>query len=330
MPNIVVDGAPLPSTLLTLSHWPNNPSPGPVQRDTSTATVFAWLDGPGAEAGALPAGCVTNNHFDEDGLFGMYALGSPAAAQPHRDLLIDASFAGDFGLVRRPEAARLCFAIESLTDPATSSLDAAVFADRDRVSALYRALLPLLPDLLERLPAYRDHWSAQDEYLAASQALIAEGRVTIEEVPGLDLAIVNIPPDLAARTARRYLTDEPAAVHPFAINTATACSRLLRVQGGCLEFQYRYESWVRLASRRVPLRVDLGPFRDQLNELDGGGWVLEKASEIAPRLYRPDGRPGRLDPARFRAALMDALARGAVAWNPYDWAGPASPRSRCC
>ncbi len=40
-PHIIVDGAPLDSTVLTLSHWPNNQTPDSLQRDTSTATVFA-------------------------------------------------------------------------------------------------------------------------------------------------------------------------------------------------------------------------------------------------------------------------------------------------
>ena len=56
----------------------------------------------------------------------------------------------------------------------------------------------------------------QDAHLAASEALLADGTVTIEELPDIDLAIVRIPPQLAPRPVRRYLEDEQAAVHPFA------------------------------------------------------------------------------------------------------------------
>ena len=107
-PNIVVDGAPLPSSLLTLSHWPNNQSPAAARRDTSTATVFAWLENPEPPVSAT---CVTNNHFDEDGLFSVFALTEPQQSLAMRELLIAASFACEFGVVRRRDAARLCFII---------------------------------------------------------------------------------------------------------------------------------------------------------------------------------------------------------------------------
>ncbi len=61
-PNIIVDGAPLESTVLTLSHWPNNQTDPSLRRDTSTATVFAYLDAPELHQD-VPI--VSNNHFDD-------------------------------------------------------------------------------------------------------------------------------------------------------------------------------------------------------------------------------------------------------------------------
>jgi hypothetical protein len=321
-PNVVVDGAPLPSTVLTLSHWPNNQSPPALRRDTSTATVFAYLDDPVPHPAA---DYVTNNHFDEDGLFSAFALCDPETALRHRELLVSASFAGDFGVVRDRDAARLCFAIESFTDPASSTLPGPTFTDPDRPAALYRAMLQVLPDLLLRLPAASGLWADQDEHLAASRQLLADATVTLEEHPALDLAVVRIPEALAASRARRYLRDEQAVIHPFAINTATAASRILRVQGDRYEFQYRYESWVRLATRRVPLRVDLRGLAAWLNEREGAArWVAEDPNDIAPRLWLPDGGPSRVPYPEFFAALCGALATAPVAWDPYDWQAPAA------
>lgn len=321
LPNIVVDGPPLPSTLLTLSHWPNNQSPPEVRRDTSTATAFAYLDATHLHQ-AVP--WVTNNHFDEDGLFSMFAVTEPERALEDRDLLIAASFAGDFGVVTSPEAARLCFAIEALTDPEVSPLPAEVFADPDRVAALYTVLLESLPPLLRDLrtgwPRFGDLWALQDEHLTASRALLADGVVTLVESPALDLAVVRIPTYLRRRTARRYLRDEFAVVHPFAINSATRCSRILRVQGNHYEFEYRYEGWVQLATRRVVLRVRLEGLAARLNELEGGpGWVAEDPTGTAPRLYRPDGTASTIDLDSFLLELEAALTSAPVAWDPYDW-----------
>jgi hypothetical protein len=321
LPNIVVDGAPLPSTLLTLSHWPNNQSPPAVRRDTSTATAFAYLDTPGLHQ-SVP--WVTNNHFDEDGLFSMYAVTEPARALADRELLIAGSFAGDFGVVTDPDAARLCFAIEAVTDPEVSPLPGDVFAEPDRVAALYTAMLDSLPALLRDFhagwPRFGDLWALQDEHLTASRGLLADGVVTLVEHPALDLAVVRIPAYLRRRTARRYLVDEAAAVHPFAINSATQRSRILRVQGAHYEFEYRYESWVQLASRRVPLRVNLDGLAARLNELDDApGWVAEDPAGTAPRLHRPDGTPSAIPLDTFLLELEAALTSAPVAWDPYDW-----------
>ncbi len=325
-PNIVVDGAPLPASLLTLSHWPNNQSPAAVRRDTSTATVFAWLDTPEPK---ISAPFVSNNHFDEDGLFSVFALTEPQQALAMRELLIAASFAGDFGVVRQRDAARLCFIIEALTDPASSTLPAAVFAAPDRVVALYQAVLPLLPEIVRDLqqgsPRFGALWATQDKHLADSEALLADGSVTIDELADIDLAIVHIPPQLEPRPVRRYLEDELAAVHPFAVNSATRCTRLLRVQGQHYEFEYRYESWLQIVSRRVPLRVRLEGAVERLNELETGApaWIAEEPmTGIVPRLRRSDASPSTLSVDTVVAELRHAFSSAPVAWDPYDWTKP--------
>ena len=322
LPNIVVDGAPLPTTLLTLSHWPNNKSPRALRRDTSTATAFAYLDAVPLHQ-AVP--WVTNNHFDEDGLFSMYAVCEPERALLRRDLLTAASFAGDFGVVTGRDAARLCFVIENLCDPDASILPADTFEEKDRVAALYTAMLDALPALLrdcgDGWPRYGDLWALQDEHLTASQALLTDGVVTVAEQPQLDLAVVRIPAHLRRRQVRRYLEDEFAAVHPFAVNSATACTRILRVQGNHYEFEYRYESWVQLATRRVPLRVHLGGLATRLNELEKGspGWAAQDATDVVPRLTRTDGTPSTIPLETFLLELENALVSAPVAWDPYDW-----------
>jgi hypothetical protein len=322
-PHVVVDGPPQEGTVLTLSHWPGNPTPPALRRDTSTATVFAYLDDPGSHV-AVPA--VTNSHFDEDGLFSAFALGDPEQALASRDLLVAASFAGDFGIVRSRDAARLCFAIETLSDPVQSTLPSGTFTAPDRVAALYGALLPMVPELATRLPAYRALWEEQDEHLARSRELLADAEVTLEELPELDLAIVRIPEtvtrQMGHRTARRYLRPEAAPIHPFAINTATSCSRLLKVQGRRYEFQYRYESWVRLASRRVPLRVSLDGLCRRLNDRETapGTWHADSLTrEMAPVLaLSGDGESGIPFDA-FLGELREALTTAPVVWDPYDW-----------
>ncbi len=324
--NIVVDGAPLPSTVLTLSHWPVNATPERFKRETSTETVLAFLDSREPPAAAA---VVTNNHFDEDGLFSMFVVINPRAALLHRHLLADAARTGDFGMFRSRDAARLCFVIEAHADPRLSPLPRRIFAGSgaQQVAGLYHAMLARLPRFLADPARLRRFWETQDRHLDASEALIDSGRVSIEEEPELDLAIVRIPPELPERTVWRYLQREQAPVHPFAIHNETRCARLVRMQGRCLEFQYRYESWLQIASRRPALRVDLAPLARWLNRRERNGrWVWEHTLALAPRLRLAGGRATSIAPALVLRALREHLRTLPPAWDPYDWV-PARTRA---
>lgn len=330
-PNIIVDGPPQDATVLTLSHWPVNTTPDSLKRDTSTATVFAYLDAPSLHAHAE---CVSNNHFDEDGLFSMFALHQPETAIEHRELLQDAALAGDFGTYTDLEAARLCFVIEAFADQRTSPLPPGTFAgcERQQVASLYRRMLDRLPEILVDIDGFKACWSEPDAHLAESEALIADGRVKIEEYPELDLAVVMIPEDLSMRTVRRYLQSEQGAVHPFAIHNATDCNRIIRAQGGRLEFQYRYDSWLQVVSRRPLLRADLSALAERLNAIESahGTWRSEKITQVVPRLYLEGTEKSELPLERFIDEVRAYLTTAPVAWDPYDWDPRAvSDRDEC-
>jgi len=319
-PNVIVDGPPQPSTELTLSHWPNNQTPDELKRDTSTAIAFAYLDRPDLHRDLA---AVSNSHFDEDGLFSMFALVHSATALAHRELLIDASHAGDFGIFQHRDAARLAFTIEAFADPATSPLPADTFAvcDRRRTARLYAAMLDILPGILDDLPGHQAYWQAQDAHLEASLRQLADGTVRIQEITELDLAIVRIPEALTAQRVSRYLQSESAVIHPFAIHQSTQCNRLLRIQARRYAFQYRYESWVQLASRRPALRVDLAGLADVLNarETAPGTWCSEPVTDVAPRCFLDGVEASALPEDEFIDLLCGYLRESPIAWDPYDW-----------
>src|SRR5687768_13104944 len=85
-PNIVVDGYGTKSTVLSLSHWPKSGTPAHLKADASAEIVLKWLElgDPKVEASA-----VSNNHFDEDGLTGVWSVLNPEKALARRDLIAD-------------------------------------------------------------------------------------------------------------------------------------------------------------------------------------------------------------------------------------------------
>ena len=305
-PNVIVDGMANDRTLITLSHWRRSGTPADLMADTSAAIVFNYLDRPDRPDLHVPADVVSNNHFDEDGLVGIYALLEPDAAASRRDLLIDVAQSGDFGVCRRRRAARIAFAISAHADPARSPFPRPLF-DRPTPQVeegLYRALLDVLPRLLADVDEYRSLWGPEDAALTNTEHLFDAGRITIEEQPELDLAVVRGP------SAGEW--------HPMAVHTRTAATRLLLVHGPRVEFRYRYESWVQMASRRPALRVDLTALAGEMTREDGadGRWRFEGVEHITPRMYR-EGGASILTPEDIRRRLEAALRAGAPAWNPY-------------
>ena len=319
VPNVIVDGAGNDKTVLTLSHWPKSGTPAELKGDTSTAIVFNYLDSPQFH---VEAAVVSNNHFDEDGLVGIFAMLEPVTAARHCDMLVDVAQAGDFGTFVRREAARIAFTLSAYADADTSPLPGSLFRlpYAELASELYVRLLDVLPRLLTSLDDYRTLWESEDAKLTTSEALIEDGLITVDEQPDLDLAIVRLPEDLTHQRVHRFTQLRLAECHPFALHNRTACSRLLLLQGRRAELQYRYESWVQMASRKPAPRVDLSGLANELNheEATGGRWIFDGVDQITPRLH--------LEGSSTTSVPLDAIVRcverhlrtGPPAWNPYD------------
>ena len=316
-PNVIVDGAANDHTVLALSHWPHSGTPAQLAADLSAEIVLRYLDRPELH---VSADVVSNNHFDEDGLVGVWAMVNPDEAQRRRDLLVDIAAAGDFGTFRDRRAARAAFTISGYADPDHSPLGADVFAldYPELVEALFNELLPRVGDICDRLDDYRFLWEAEDAVLAESEAAIASGAATVEELPSLDLAVVAIPDDLADRRVHRFTQRRIESIHPMAVHNATDCFRVLVVQGRRYRFHYRYESWVQYVSRKPLPRVDLAPLAARLSELERHGrWQADGVESITPVLQLVGGEETSIDIATFRAELARHLADAPPAWNPY-------------
>ncbi|MHB1486320.1 MAG: DUF6687 family protein [Acidimicrobiales bacterium] len=330
-PHIVVDGAGTRSSVLTLSHWPHTSSPTRWAHDTSTGIVFNFLAGrarwwsrrPGPEAGAVAC---TNDHFDQDGLAGLFALGRPGQAWAQRARLEDLARAGDFATYLDRDAARVSFTVAALADPQRTTLDAALLAPSPGGLAgrLYPELLGRLPEILDRLEALRDLWGEEDSALECSEKDLASGRITMEEDPGLDLVVVRLPEGAPARRATRFAGPDYSPVHPAAVHRASPALRVLLMGGGRYQLSFRYESWVRLARRRGLPRVDMAPAVAELNAAEEGGaqWSFNGAAALVARLtVSPHSS---LSPDHVLECIRRHLSTAAVAWDPYQASpGPA-------
>jgi hypothetical protein len=316
VPNVIVDGAATDGTVLTLSHWPQSPIPPGLQADLSAQMAFAYL-----YRGDLhtPAEVVSNNHFDQDGLVSVFALTDPTSALDRRALLTDVAAAGDFATYRQRDAARVSMTISAFADADRSPLGPPPADYGAWTATLYEELLGRLVELSDHPDRYRQWWAEEDATLTASEELFASGRVAIEEVSALDLAVLTIPTDAPDAGGHRFGGRWVKGLHPMAVNNATERGAVLSVRDHRYEFTYRYESWVQYHSRRPRLRVDLGPLADELTADEPGNarWVWEGASVLTPRLYLDGGDDSAIDPEPFRARLERFLTGAPPAWDPY-------------
>ena len=308
-PNSIVDGAANANTRITLSHWPDNPTPEILKDDLSTQIVFRYLD---RSEAWIQADAVSNNHFDEDGLVGIFNLINPDHAQRHRLLLIDVAAAGDFGIYRFREAARTTFVLSTFADPELSPLDAGIFKQPyPRLAArLYQEMLPRLPEIIGDLDRFRRYWEFEDAILEESEAKVRAGHVQIEEIPELDLAIVRLPESLSGHKVHRFTQDRRASCHPMALHNVIRSFRILLMQGRNYEFQYRYESWVQYISKRPMPRVDLAPLAQQLSDMEAGNgrWEFDGVDEITPKLAVVNADESRIAPEEFLKRIRSFLS----------------------
>ena len=328
-PHLIVDGAPRPGTVCTLSHWPRTPTPDALRADLSAEIALRALERPDL---VPDVDAVSIDHYDEDGLVALAFLTVEGLAAAHAGLLVEAARVGDFGVVTGRAGALVSFALAAVADPERSPLDALRGAHRptdwlEVCSTAARAALALLPGIAEHPEDHEALWGREARAYDASVAALASGAVTIEERPDADLAIVRVAdvPATAATAATATATAATAwggrPVHPAAIHSATACLRIATLWGRRYEVRFRYETWVRLESRRPRPRVDLSAMAEALSAAEGAGarWAFDGAGAVTPALHLVDA-PSALEPARFVDEVhgeLLALDEGPPAWDPY-------------
>lgn len=303
-PHAQVDGARLPGTALSLSHWPASGTPAAVRADTSALIVERYLE-------CRPEGpvldLVSTNHYDEDGLLAIWLLlERPPPGSPRRRLAVAAAEAGDFGTWTDPWAPRVAIAAMAMAERGRSPLPEvgrvlAGAGATDPAGRLHQAVLPRVAGLLDEPGRYRMLWRPRWERIEADGALIDAGAARIDDVPAADMAVLRTPRAL-----------DPMAVHPrtdrMRVLTATP--------DGTLSLAHRYETWVDYVSRPLAPRIDLTPLADRLqrSERNPGRWLFEGVAAITPRLYLsgPSGgpAPSSLGVDRLVYEVVAFLGRG--------------------
>ncbi len=313
-PHVVVDGSATPSTVLTLSHWPGSASPEAFRADLSASMAFKALHELEAGRFELPSEVITNNHYDEDGLVSVFALVHPQEALAMEAMLLDIASAGDFGVFRDRDAARVSFVLNAWACPALSPLNNNVFKKGSDfvTSVLYEELLFRLPKLISKIDHFHSYWQEEDTFLSDTEQAFGQGLLSFSEDPHRDLMIVRVDEGFQGRRNPELSSSWVSKVlHPFFVHNKSNLMRILVIKGSRRELYFRYETWVQYQSRVLCPRLDLSDLAIRLNLSEKSGrWRFNGTNEIIARLYLDEdlNRSGSSIPEDlFLRELFEAL-----------------------
>ncbi|SDK00601.1 hypothetical protein SAMN05421823_101635 [Catalinimonas alkaloidigena] len=276
-PALVVDS--LYPNLPTFSHWRGAPTPEAVRDDTSGGCVLRALTRT-PELLRLPY--VTANHFDIDGFVGVWSLLHPEAALAAQDRLLDMARIGDFRELNldRP-AARAALPLVCWINERETALFYPPFAagGREAVASVpkFTFFNEAFEEVLRQPEMFRDHWGPEHDTVLQDAALVRQHADAIVRYPELGLVVLRL----------------PRPVHYYALFGVTEGFDMVLAQypDQRYELEYKYTTWIDLASRPTLPRLHLQPLVERLNALERGPlpWHAEPITDTGP-ILRLDAR----------------------------------------
>ncbi len=260
-----------------LSHWRGAPTPAAICADTSAGIVLNALQQQWPE---LELPYVTANHFDIDGFVGVWALLNPARALQHEELLRQMALIGDFRELdlSHPlagEALKLVCWINAKEKELFYRPFAADEMEEKEVTQCagkFAYFLKAFGRVLQDPDWERGAWEDEvgDVLLGYRDMYKPETKLTRH--PDTGLIVVQTP--------------EP--LHYYALFSRTAGFDIVLscFSQNRYELEYKYTTWVDLASRPTLPRISMAPLAAQLNELEKSGlrWTYDAVTETGPLL----------------------------------------------
>ncbi|RDV16004.1 hypothetical protein DXT99_06420 [Pontibacter diazotrophicus] len=276
---IVVDSTHANGVML--SHWKGAPTPAAVQDDTSAAIVLHALR---QNMPALDLPFVSANHFDIDGFVGVWALLNPERALEHEELLRQMAVIGDFRELdlNHPlagEALKLVCWINAKERELFYKPFAADEAEEKEAAQCvqkFRYFLREFDRVLQDPDWERGAWEDEVGSVLLGYRDMYKSDTKITRHPEIGLIIIQT----------------PHPVHYYALFSRTQGFDMVLAcyDQNKYELEYKYTTWVDIASRPTLPRLNMAPLAERLNQLEtfGRRWTHEAITDTGP-LLRLDG-----------------------------------------
>jgi len=263
----IVDG--LHPHNLCLSHWKGANSIKEIAADTSGEIVLNALskDYPGVHNPLVSA-----THFDIDGFVGVFALFYPETALQFKKELSAMARIGDFREFKPQNnthdfALKLCCWMNKVEKDKFYR----PFESKDEIENCvekFEFFLPLFKEVIHNIENYKEDW--KEEYEAVLNGIRNEVSSEVYDSIGLVKKECEKPKHYYALFSETQGFDMVLSIYP----------------NNRYEVEYKYTTWIDLASRTCLPRIDLKPLATKLNEMEQSEytWQVDSISDTGPIL----------------------------------------------
>ena len=263
----IVDG--LHPHNLCLSHWKGANNLEGIAADTSGEIVLKAIESnyPGVKNNLVSA-----THFDIDGFVGVYSLFNPETALTCREELIAMARIGDFREYKPINkiddyALKLCCWMNKVEKDRFYR----PFGSKDEIENCvekFHYFLSVFTHVLENIDDYKKDWEL--EYNSVHNGIAKEVSSQKHKSIGLIKKKFECPPHYYALFNSTEGFDIVLAIYP----------------DNKYELEYKYTTWIDLASRTNLPRIDLNPLANDLNamEVSEFEWQVDSISDTGPVL----------------------------------------------
>jgi len=273
---------------LMLSHWKGAPTPQQLRDDTSAAIVLNALR---RELPILELPYVTANHFDIDGFVGVWALLNPELALENEELLRQMALIGDFRELdlNHPlagEALKLVCWINAKERELFYKPFAADEMEEKEASQCTHKFAYFLREfkrVLQDPDWEKGAWEEEVASVLLGYRDMYKPETKLTPYPALGLIIIHTPHPL----------------HYYALFSRTKGYDMVLTcyEHNRYELEYKYTTWVDIASRPTLPRLTMAPLAKRLNELEKSRyrWSHDAITETGPLLRLEGGQLSRTE-----------------------------------
>lgn len=280
-----------------LSHWRGSNIHSHLADDTSAAIVLNAIQ---QQIPQLNLAQVTANHYDIDGLVGVWSLLHPEEAIKFDVLLRHIALIGDFREVdsdnpQSLQALKIVLALNRLE----KELFYPPFGEKqeaDACVAKFQTFIPEFTAFLHDTDAY-NQWKLDWEETLHGIAMAKQA--TVKHLSSIRLTVIELA--------------EPLPYYAFTWLAKDSDMILTIYPGNRYELEYRYTTWVDAAKRKVFPRMHPEPLAQILNELENSThrWMVEDIMDTGPILRLGNetlSRVERFDDPRQRMIQSSSIS----------------------